>query len=125
MNLQGIYTDLVAAAPPKLNKYTSVPNSPDLPAVYCGPPNSMSDFSSYGSCLLQQTITICVSRANEDTAQFDLVEWFNIDTLARFLQAKSENWSDMALISVDNFRSVTFGTIECLAGDINLSIRTT
>ena len=125
MNLIGIYKDLMAAVPPTLASYTSVPNSPELPCIYCGPPDELNDFSSYGSCTLRQTVSVVVSRANEETAQFDLVGLIGIELIARLLHAESENWMDIAFLGAGNFRSVVFGSTECLAADLNFTIRTT
>jgi hypothetical protein len=125
VDLVGVNTDLMVAAGPDLTTYSFVPGSPEMPCVYCGLPNSMTDWASGGSCVIEMPVTVVVSRADEETAQQDLMALINIAFISRFLRFKSEYWSEVAFRSVDRFRATSFGSTECLAADINLSIRTT
>lgn len=125
MNLVGINRDLMAAAGPGLTPYNFVPASPELPCIYVGLPDQMTEFSSYGSCTVDLKATVAVSRADEETAQMALQDILTIELIARFLQAKSEFWTEVGFKSISNFRSTTFGNAECLAADVNLTIRTT
>ena len=126
MNLVGINHDLMATIPASmLTTYAQVPNSPELPAAYVGFPEQLTDFASGGSCTLEMKITLVVSRADEETAQQALSDLITIDLIYRLVTAQSDHWSEIAFTSVDNFRAATFGVAECLAADINLTMRST
>lgn len=127
MNLLGINADLIASlvGGPFVGLYTQVPLSPELPAIYCGFPQEMTDFASGGSCTLNHSLSVVVTRANEEEAQSSLSELLSVDLILRIVRYQSEFWSDVAFKSINQFRATTFGTTECLAADLNLLIRTT
>lgn len=108
-----------------LTPYDQVPTSPEFPCIYCGLPTEMQDFASTGSCSVSIPLTVAVSRSDEETAQTQLTDWLNIDLISRFIRFQSQYWEDIAFISINHFRSVTFGNAECLAADLNFAIRST
>lgn len=128
MSLTGIIEDLMAAVNAvRMTPYAIVPgDGPELPACYVGLPSQLTDFASTGSCSLSLSVVVVVSRATDDwTAQGELFDLLDIDTISRFLTKRSDHWSDMAFVSITNFRHTTFGNASCLAADLNLQLRTT
>lgn len=125
MNLSGIIADLGDAVSGDMTPYSQVPTSPEFPCCYVGLPEELSDFASSGSCSLRMPLTVAVSRSDEESAQTQLTDLLTIELVYRIIRKESAHWSDIAFVSINRFRSVTFGNAEALAADINLQLRTT
>lgn len=103
--------------------YQDTPSSPQLPCVYCGFPTELRDFAWRGSCIADLTLTVCVSRADESTAQAALSALLSAMLAVPIPTGLA--FTDVATLSVNNIRATTFGEINVLAADINFSLRTT
>lgn len=127
MNLVGINKDLLDAVkgPPFKSVYSSVPSSPEFPTIYCGFPESLTDFSSTGSCTLNHSLVVMVSRSDEDSAQEALSKLLSIDLIVKIIRFESVNWSQIEFRSINSFRAAKFGNADALGADLNLLIRTT
>jgi len=127
MDLHGLKSALVGScADQGLSLYEDVPNSPELPCLYAQMPTDMREFSSAGQCTLDITLTLCVSRANEDTAQKELSDFLSTLQIPNaVMNATPIHWSGVAFINIDNIRAASFGeTTQVLAADFNFSLRT-
>jgi hypothetical protein len=127
MDLQALKKALVGAcADQGLALYHDVPNSPELPCLYAQMPSDMREWSSAGQCTLDITLTLCVSRADEDVAQKELSGFISTLQIPNsILNATRIQWVDVAFINVDNIRAASFGeTTQVLACDHNFQLRT-
>lgn len=104
--------------------YSDIPSNPEFPAAYAGLPDRLSDFSSGGTCTVEIALVLVVSRADESTAQTELSALLS-PAIAALFAAPCVEWEDIALVDVGNFRASIFGEANCLAVDVNLSLRTT
>lgn len=102
--------------------YTDLVVDAVLPAAYASFPTELHDFSMTGTCIAEITVTVYVSRADETVAQTVLSQILSA-VLTLPLPAGT-SIAESALVNVDNIRGATFAGTECLAADINLSIRT-
>jgi hypothetical protein len=127
MNLQALKQALVGACSDQgLALYADVPNAPELPCLYAQMPTDMREWSSAGQCTLDITLTLCVSRANEDTAQKELSDFLSTLQIPNaVMNATAIQWTGVAFVNIDNIRAASFGeTTQVLAVDHNFSIRT-
>lgn len=128
VNYNGIVADLMASQDnTAVVPYTTVPSSgPEFPALYMGFPTILTDYSSTGACSMSISVILAVSRASGDMeAQQQLGDLLGTDIISRLMRAQSDNWTDIAFTSVNNFRHAKFANAEVLAADINLQLRTT
>jgi hypothetical protein len=128
MDIPGIrqaLVDAAVAAVPALHGYPYVPQSPELPCIYCGPP-SYDDWSFNTQATVELVLTLCVSRADETVAEQTLDELASTGQIQiGVTNAQRIHWVDVAVGAVDNTRAASFGeSVQVLAIDHHFSIRT-